>query len=80
MAAIEIPTSVLENASRIAERNKWTIQQAVTFLLRRGIEAQAETERAVTCAYDAFMNATGDDEQAAGDNLIRSIFGPSSIA
>ena len=79
-AMIEIPRRLFEAANRIAERNSWTIQQAVAFLLKRGIKAQAEAELAVTSAYDSFMNAEGDEEQAAGDNLIRSIFGPSSVA
>ena len=78
--AIEVPAEVIRAASAIAERNNWTTQQAVLFLLKRGLAAQNETEQAITRAYNAFMNATPENEGEAGDALIRSIFGPSALA
>lgn len=78
--SVEIPQSIIEEASRIADQQHWTLREALIYLANRGISAQHETERAVTEAYNAFMNAPEENRQALGESLIRSIFGQSSVA
>ena len=79
-ASVEIPAALLDATEQIAERHGWTVTQAVTVLLKRGIDAQLESDNTLARAYDAFMKAPEDNQKAAGDDLIRSIFGPASVA
>ncbi len=80
-ATVEVPGDVFREAARIADQQKWPLAQAVTYLFSRGIDAQHETERAVTRAYDSFMATSSADEKARlGKELLSAIFGRDSVA
>lgn len=79
-ATVEIPAALLDEAERIAERQNWTIAEAVRYLISRGVDVQHATERRVANAYDAFMNASDLDREQAGKDLLRSVFGSNSAA
>ena len=79
-ATADLPAALFNEAERIAHQQNWTVAEAVTYLVKRGIDAQHGTERAVTQAYNAFMNASEQDREQAGKELIRSIFGSQSVA
>jgi hypothetical protein len=79
-ATFEIPAVLLKEAERIAQQQDWTIAEAVTYLVSRGVDAQHATERTVARAYDAFMNASDLDREQAGKDLLRSVFGSNSVA
>lgn len=79
-ATLQVPEGVIEAAKLIANRNEWTVERAIAFLLKRGVEAQAESDRLLAEAYNSFITSAPEGRSSAGDELIRSIFGPSSVA
>ncbi len=72
---VEVPERMMREAKRIAQQQHWTISEAVVYLVNRGIEAQSETERTITQAYQVFMNAPQEKKEEVGKELIQSIFG-----
>lgn len=78
--SVELPATLVQHAKRLADQQQWNLSEAVTYLISRGIDAQQETERAVTDAYNRYMNTSGDQRDKAGQALIQSIFGHSSGA
>lgn len=77
---VEIPAAIAEEANRIANQQHWTLHHAILYLVNRGIKAQRETDISVTKAYDALMGASPEEQDEAGKALIRSVFGPASVA
>ena len=80
LATVEMPAALFSEAGRIASQQSWTVEQPLTYLFSRGIDARHETERTVTEAYNAFINAPEQSRDELGKVLIRSIFGPASVA
>lgn len=79
-ATVSLPRPLAEVANRIAAQQHWTFPQAIIFLIKRGVKAQTEAEQAVSDAHERFMEADGSNQKQAGDDLIRTIFGPESLA
>ena len=79
-ATVTLPSSLAEVAHRIAAEQHWTFPEAIVFLVKRGVKAQQDAEAAVAHTYERFMQADGAEEEKTGDDLIRAIFGPESIA
>jgi hypothetical protein len=80
-ATLTLPLPLAEVANRIASEQHWSFPEAVTFLVKRGVEAQQESERAVEASHQRFIDAETPEEQAkAGNDMIRTIFGPDSVA
>ena len=80
-ATVTLPLSLADVVNRIAAEQHWSFSEALLFLLKRGVKAQEESERAIEASHDRFMRATGTEEQEhTGNDLIRAIFGPESVA
>ncbi len=79
-ATITLPPSLAEVANRLASEQHWTFDQAVLFLVKRGAKAQQEAEGRISTSYKRFMEADENAESEAGDELIRSVLGPQSVA
>ncbi|HEX4227511.1 MAG TPA: hypothetical protein VHZ07_02495 [Bryobacteraceae bacterium] len=79
-ATVTLPGPLAEVANRIAVEQHWSFPEAVVFLVKRGVKAQQEAERTVAESYDRFMNSDADAQQKNGDDLMRAIFGPESVA
>jgi hypothetical protein len=77
---VSLPAPLAEVANRIAAQQHWTFPEAVVFLIKRGAKAQQEAEENVENNFNRFMEADANQRQQAGDDLIRAIFGPESLA
>lgn len=75
---VTLPPDLLAEAQRIADEEKWTVGQAIVFLVRRGVDVQRKAEFLLEKSYAQFMADPQNTE--AGDHLIASIFGPDALA
>ena len=80
-AIVTLPLPLAEVAHRIAAEQHWSFPEAVVFLVKRGVKAQEEAERSIALSHERLINAeTPEEQQKASNDLIRTIFGPESIA
>lgn len=77
--SIILPAPLAIVAEQIAKDQNWSLPDAIVFLVKRGVEAQVKAEAAVEASYEKFMQAEPENEEPS-DDLIRTIFGPESIA
>jgi hypothetical protein len=77
---LALPPESAAVASRIAAEQHWSFADAVLFLVKRGVKAQEAAERTVADRYERFMKSDVKEQQTTGDDLIRAVFGPESIA
>lgn len=79
-ATVHLPRPLAEKAAEIAARQRWSFDEAVLFLVTRGLAEQQQTEAALTTAYNRFLESDEGARDEAGKDLIRTIFGPKSVA
>lgn len=80
-ATLTIPHDIAVVADRMCKDQHWTFEKSLLVLLNRGVAAQAAADQDLEMKYEAFMKQTDPVAQnKAGEDLIRSVFGPGSIA
>lgn len=77
---IELSGIAARLATRIAREQGWSVPEAVTYLVSRGVEAQQAREASVDSAYGAVVTSSPETEEKAGKDLIRAVFGDDSVA
>ena len=79
--SVTIPAVLAREVRRVAKERKVTLSRALVTLAERGVEAEAAARAKLTVAYDRFMAEENPAKKSeVGEDLIRSIFGRSSIA
>ena len=79
--SVTIPPALAAEVRRVAKKHHLTMSPALVVLAQRGVHAEKETRRQLNSLHREFMS--GQDparKQAAGEDLIRAIFGKHVIA
>ena len=77
--SVTIPAALAADLRRIAKERHLTMSRALVDLAERGVRAEAKSQ--LNTAYRNFIEAAEPERKnAAGRDLIRSIFGKNSIA
>ncbi|MGA8027737.1 MAG: hypothetical protein WB992_11370 [Bryobacteraceae bacterium] len=80
-ALVTLPPQLWADAQRIAGEHNWSIDEAIVFLAKVGAASQRKAEANLQARYREFMDETDPEKQSqAGDEMIRAIFGPDSVA
>jgi hypothetical protein len=78
---VTIPAPLAAEVRRVAKERHVTMSRALVALAERGIRAELEAKQSLHDAYSRFTEGeNAADKQAAGKDLIRSIFGKDSVA
>jgi hypothetical protein len=77
---VTFPAELFAEIRRISSEENWPEGKAVIMLATLGAKAQKQAEQALQSSYEQFM-AEGDSQKqdALGDELTRSVFGPEAI-
>jgi hypothetical protein len=79
--SVTIPKPLAEEARRVAEERRLTFSAALVFLAERGVKAEREAQEKLKHTYRQYIKEQDPEKKlAAGDYLIRSIFGADSVA
>lgn len=79
--SVTIPANIASEVRRVANERHVTISRALVVLAERGLQAEAEAKRQLAASHSRFLGASDPAEkEAAGKELIRSIFGVDAIA
>ena len=79
--SVTIPKTLAEEAARVARERNLTRSGALVFLAERGAKAERDAQRKLRRDYQRFMKEKDPKKKLdAGEDLIRSIFGPDAIA
>lgn len=79
--SVTIPAKLAADVRRVARERHLTMSRALVDLAERGIQAEAEARQRLRDAYRGFIEeADPDRKTAAGQDLLRAIFGKDSIA
>jgi DnaJ-domain-containing protein 1 len=79
--SVTIPKPLAEEARRVAEERRVTFSAALVYLAERGVKAEREAQEKLKRTYKQYIKEQDPEKKlAAGDDLIRSIFGADSIA
>jgi hypothetical protein len=78
---VAVPTDLYEEIKRLAASENWPESQVVVMLARLGAKSQRKMEKQLHSSYEAFMRENDPQERDhLGDDMIRSIFGPETVA
>ncbi len=78
---VTLPPQLWEEVQRIAGEHNWSTGEAIVFLARVGAASQHRAQENLRLRYRQFMDETDPEKQSrAGDEMIRAIFGPESVA
>jgi hypothetical protein len=76
----DFPKDLFDEIQRIAQEENWQLSQAVILLARMGANSQRGSEANLAAQHARFLNEKDSKlRDQAGDDLLRSIFGPDSI-
>jgi hypothetical protein len=79
--SVTIPATLASEVRRVAKQNHLTISRALVTLAERGVRAEADAKAQLKSSYNRFLTETEPAQKnAAGRDLIRSIFGKDAIA
>jgi hypothetical protein len=78
---VTIPKALAEEAARVAREKHLTVSRALVFLAERGAKAEREAQANLKRNYRRFMKEQDPQTKIkAGEDLLRTIFGPDSVA
>jgi hypothetical protein len=79
--SVTLPAPLAYEVRRVAKRNHLTMSRALVSLAERGVRAEADARAQLKSSYNRFLTETEPAQKnAAGRDLIRSIFGKDAIA
>jgi hypothetical protein len=79
--SVTLPATLAAQVRRVAKQDRLTMSRAIVALTERGIRAEAEAKAQLKSSYNRFLTESEPDKKnAAGRDLIRSIFGKDAIA
>jgi hypothetical protein len=79
--SITIPETLAVEARRVVEERRLTFSGAIVFLAERGAKAEREAQETLRRNYRRYLKEHDPEKKLqAGDDLIRSIFGPDAVA
>ena len=79
--SVTIPGDLAVEVRRIAKERHLTVSRALIALAERGIRAEREAKKELRKAYQRFMSEPDPAQKtAAGEDLIRAIFGKDALA
>ena len=79
--SVTVPATLAADIRRVAKERHVTMSRALVDLAARGVRAEAEAKQQLKAAYRTFVEeAEPERKNEAGRDLIRAIFGKSSIA
>lgn len=79
--SVTIPAAVAAEVRTIARERRLTMSRALVTLAEQGIQANKEARQRLTAAYKQFMKEQEPSRKnAAGQDLIRAIFGKDALA
>jgi hypothetical protein len=78
---VTIPAPLAAEVSRVATERHLTVSRALVALAERGLRAERDARENLRTAYQRFMREDDPDRKnAAGQDLLRAIFGKDAIA
>ena len=79
--SVTMPADLAIEVERVAKKKHLTMSRALVVLAQRGVEAEAAARQNLNATYRRFMSeADSQRKNAAGQDLIRAIFGTDAIA
>jgi hypothetical protein len=79
--SVTIPPPLAVAVRRVAKERQLTISRALVSLAERGVRAEREEKNSLKASYQRFLGEKDPAKKdAAGRDLIRSIFGDEAIA
>ena len=79
--SVTIPPTLAVAVRRVAKERQLTISRALVTLAERGVVAEQEEKNNLKASYQRFLSEKDPSKKdAAGRDLIRSIFGDEAIA
>jgi hypothetical protein len=79
--SVTIPAALAQEARRIAQEKRLTFSAALVFLAERGAKAEREAQLSLRRNYRRYLTEKDPAKKLqAGDDLIRSVFGPDAVA
>lgn len=79
--SVTLPAPLATAVRRAAKERHITVSRALVDLAQRGIRAEADAKAQLKSSYNRFLRETEPAQKnAAGRDLIRSIFGQDAIA
>lgn len=79
--SVTIPAALAAEVRLVAKQQRLTISRALVSLAERGIQAEQEKKETLKASYRRFLKEKDPKQKdAAGRDLIRTIFGDSAIA
>ena len=77
---VSVPAPLAAEVRRIAHERHLTMSRALIFLAERGVRAELEAKENLKAAYERFIREQEPGRRtAAGEDLVRAIFGGDSI-
>ena len=78
---VTIPADLAVEVKRVAKERHLTVSRALVNLAERGIRAEQDKKEKLSASYRRFLKKKNPKQKdAAGRDLIRSIFGENAIA
>jgi hypothetical protein len=78
---VTIPAPLAAEVRRVATERRLTVSRALVALAERGVQAERDAKENLRTAYQRFMREDDPDRKnAAGQDLLRAIFGRDAIA
>ena len=79
--SVTIPAKLAAEVRRVAKAKRLTMSRALVTLAERGVEAEAASQERLRTTYQRFVaESRPARKNAAGEDLIRAIFGKDAIA
>ena len=79
--SVTIPRPLAVQVRRVAKERHLTMSRALVALAERGIQAELDAQANLQATYQRFMKEREPSrKEAAGQDLIRAIFGADAIA
>ncbi|MCX6594608.1 MAG: hypothetical protein NTZ56_24105 [Acidobacteria bacterium] len=79
--SVTMPGALAAAVRRVAEERQVTMSRALVALAERGVAAEAEAKQQLEATYHRFISERDPEaKNAAGRELIESIFGQGAIA